>query len=94
LTEIAKVRITADKLAKGESVEGGDTERVLAGLVAQLAAQVERLSGSQPARDPAADANVTPSKASETKQAVHEAEMRAEEDRSPEHSPADPLIQR
>ena len=35
--ELTKVRETAERLANGESVEGADPIRVLAGLVRQLA---------------------------------------------------------
>jgi hypothetical protein len=98
LTEIGKVRETADRLANGESVEGGDTERVLAGLVAQLAAQVERLSGahlpSQPGPDRSTEADVPGSDPADPRGAIHEAEMLAEEDRTPEDAPAEPLIER
>lgn len=44
--EIEKVRSTAQRLAEGRSEEGGNQIRVLAGLTAQLAHQVERLARS------------------------------------------------
>jgi hypothetical protein len=43
LTEVASVRETADRLANGDTPDGADQIRVLAGLVRQLAEQVERL---------------------------------------------------
>jgi hypothetical protein len=43
LAEVAKVRDTAEKLANGDYPEQADHIRVLAGLIGQLAEQVERL---------------------------------------------------
>lgn len=43
LSEVAKVRETAEKLANGDYPEQADHIRVLAGLIGQLAEQVERL---------------------------------------------------
>jgi len=43
LTEVAKVKETAERLAKGEAASGADQIRVLAGLIHQLAEQVERI---------------------------------------------------
>ena len=43
LAEIRKVKETAERLANGETPEEADQIRVLAGLVHQLAEQVERL---------------------------------------------------
>jgi hypothetical protein len=42
--EVTKVRETAQKLANGDYPEQADHIRVLAGLIGQLAEQVERLS--------------------------------------------------
>jgi hypothetical protein len=47
LAEVATVRDTADRLANGEYTEDADHTRVLAGLIRQLAEQVERLSGAE-----------------------------------------------
>ena len=44
LAEVIKVKETAERLANGDSQEGGDQIRVVAGLVHQLAEQVERLA--------------------------------------------------
>ena len=44
LAEVAKVRDTAEKLANGDYPEQADHIRVLAGLIGQLAEQVERMS--------------------------------------------------
>lgn len=44
LAEVAKVRATAEKLANGDYPEQADHIRVLAGLIGQLAEQVERMS--------------------------------------------------
>jgi hypothetical protein len=43
LAEVTKVKETAERLANGEAVAGGDQIRVLAGLIHQLAEQVERM---------------------------------------------------
>jgi hypothetical protein len=45
LAEVASVRDTADRLANGNYTEDADHIRVVAGLIKQLAEQVERLSG-------------------------------------------------
>lgn len=44
LTEIRKVRQTAERLANGDYPDDADHVRVLAGLIKQLAEQVERLA--------------------------------------------------
>jgi len=44
LAEIRKTRETADRLANGDYPEGADHIRVLAGMVKQLADQMERLA--------------------------------------------------
>jgi hypothetical protein len=53
LAEVASVKDTADRLANGDYTEDADHIRVLAGLIRQLAEQVERLSDkeSQKGRD-------------------------------------------
>ena len=43
LAEVAKVRDTAQRLAKGDYPEQADHVRVLAGLIGQLAEQIERM---------------------------------------------------
>jgi hypothetical protein len=58
--ELTKVRETAERLANGESVEGGDPIRVLAGLVQQLATQVERDARSSPDHGPTAPLSEAP----------------------------------
>ena len=47
LAEIRKVKETAERLANGETPDEADQTRVLAGLVFQLAEQMERLEGSR-----------------------------------------------
>ncbi len=44
LIQITKVKETADHLAKDDAPQGADRFRVLAGLVHQLAEQMERLA--------------------------------------------------
>ena len=43
LAEVTKVKETAGRLAHGEATGEGDPVRVLAGLIHQLAEQVERM---------------------------------------------------
>lgn len=43
LAEVRKVKETAERLAKGEAAIEADQIRVLAGLIHQLAEQVERM---------------------------------------------------
>jgi hypothetical protein len=43
LAEVAKVKETAERMANGEATAGADQIRVLAGLIHQLAEQVERM---------------------------------------------------
>lgn len=47
LAEVRKVKETAERLANGETPDEADQTRVLAGLVFQLAEQVERLEGKR-----------------------------------------------
>lgn len=54
LAEIASVRETADRVANGDAPEDADQIRVLAGLIRQLAEQVERLFAESD-RDEASD---------------------------------------
>ena len=58
--EVTDVRETAGRLANGESVGGADPIRVLAGLVQQLATQVERVAGSSPDHGPTAPLSESP----------------------------------
>jgi hypothetical protein len=45
--EVTSVKETAERIANGDVPEGADHTRVLAGLIKQLAEQVERLAGGQ-----------------------------------------------
>jgi hypothetical protein len=95
--EARKVRETADKLAEGDSPEGADTVRMLAGMIRQLAEQVERLAVDTV---PAAARGTEPTVARGTGPAVdpeavqHDRDVVLEEDRSPERAPAAPLADR
>jgi len=84
LVEVAKVRETAERVAKGESSDDADQIRVVAGLVHQLAEQTERLFaiGRVPAAGGSRDEN------------EHDAALLLEEDRTPEDAPAEPLDDR
>jgi hypothetical protein len=55
MAEVAKVRETAQRLADGDYPEEADHIRVLAGMIGQLAEQVERL-GQQASAPSAHDA--------------------------------------
>jgi hypothetical protein len=55
MAEVAKVRETAQRLADGDYPEEADHIRVLAGMIGQLAEQVERL-GQQASAPSARDA--------------------------------------
>lgn len=67
LTEVAKVRETAERLANGDFPEQADHIRVLAGLIGQLAEQVERLGpegeGSAASVATAEEEDITPESA-------------------------------
>ena len=60
-SRVAKIRETAERVANGESVGNGeDPVRVLAGLVRQLAEEVERGSASSPDHGPIAPLDGAP----------------------------------
>ena len=84
LVEVANVKETAERVAKGESSDDADQTRVVAGLVHHLAEQTERLFASM--RTPVAE---SPREGED-----HDAELLREEDRTPEHAPAAPLDDR
>ncbi len=54
VAEVTKVKETAERLANGESTEGADPVRTLAGLVHHLASVVEDLALREPDRRPTA----------------------------------------
>jgi len=89
IAEVRKVRETADKLAEGDYPEGADHVRVLAGMIRQLAEQVERLAVDT---GPAAARGTGPAVDPETVE--HDRDALLEEDRSPERAPAAPLADR
>lgn len=81
--EARKTKETAERLANGDYPEGADHIRVLAGMISQLAEQVERLAApgsNEPRNDREAPAPA-------------EGELE-EEDRTPEEAPADPADDR
>ena len=57
---VAKIRETAERVANGESIGNEDPVRVLAGLVRQLAEEVERDSASSPDHGPIAPLDGAP----------------------------------
>ena len=84
--EARKTKETAERLANGDYPEGADHIRVLAGMISQLAEQVERLAshGSEISNGPRTDHRVPPGPP----------DVEAEEDRTPEEAPADPADDR
>lgn len=77
--EARRTRDTADRMANGEHPSEADEVRALAGMVRQVADQIERLSthvSGQTVDDAFADR--------------HELERLAEEDASPQDAPAEP----
>ena len=57
---VAKIRETAERVANGEPIGNEDPVRVLAGLVRQLAEEVERDSASSPDHGPIAPLDGAP----------------------------------
>jgi hypothetical protein len=102
VAEIAKIRETADRIANGESGEGGDPVRVLAGLIGHLAEQLDRIAtigitapggGDAPA---VVASQSSPGRAidQDAKNVHHDEEVRLEEDRTPTDAPAESLRDR
>jgi hypothetical protein len=87
VVEIRKTKDTASRLANGEYPEDADHIRVLAGMIQQLAEQVERLAGVGPL------ANL-PKAAGVAQVRSKEAEAAVEEDQSPGKAPAEPINER
>lgn len=83
LAEVRTTKDTADRVANGESTDEADDVRVLAGLIRQLAEQVERLVEE---RVSARGGDPTWVRA--------ERDMELEEDRTPQDAPAAPLNDR
>jgi hypothetical protein len=77
--EARKTRDTADRIANGEQPQEADDVRVLAGMIRQVADQVERLT-----------ALLDGSGSSGGPSDQHERERLAEEDVSPGDAPAEP----
>lgn len=80
--EAKKTKETAERLANGDYPDGADHIRVLAGMISQLAAQVERLAspGSEISTGPRNDRSPDPG--------GPEGEL--EEDLTPGQAPAQP----
>ena len=84
--EAKKTKETAERLANGDSPDGADHIRVLAGLIHQVAEQVERLA-AQSAEPPDGSGQTNDMSADE-------AERQLEEDRTPEDAPTEPTDDR
>jgi hypothetical protein len=78
VAETRKTRDTADRMANGEHPDEADEVRVLAGMVRQVADQIERLAARLAAQGPEGSFD------------RHELERLAEEDASPQDAPAEP----
>ncbi len=94
IDEARKTKETAARLANGEYPDDADHIRVLAGMIQQVAEQVERLAEATAggARQPEGAAE--PNRSGGRSPEAMEAERVAEEDQSPESSPADPINDR
>jgi hypothetical protein len=91
VAEAGKTKETADRLANGDYPEDADHIRVLAGMVRQLAEQVEGLGALWMPKADAPDASQPQDFVTDPS---NEAEGGAEEDLTPEKSPAEPLDDR
>ena len=91
LQEIRKTRDTASRLANGDYPEDADHVRVLAGMIQQLAEQMERLAGSD---GRSASATEGRSDVAAYQAARKDAEAAVEEDRTPREAPAEPIDDR
>jgi hypothetical protein len=95
LEEVAKVKETAERLANGDYPDEADHNRALAGLVHLLAEQVERLATTpQSVSVPVAPPQDGREASNEAANERRDVEAMAEEDRTPEHPPAEPLNDR
>lgn len=81
--EAKKIKETAERLANGDYPEDADHIRVLAGMIHQLAEQVERLASDPGPTDPL-QAGTMPSS---------QTEEGPDEDLTPERAPAEPADQ-
>jgi cytochrome c556 len=90
LQEVRKTRDTAARLANGDYPEDADHVRVLAGMIQQLAEQIERLT------DGSAVGTVTSGRpdAAADQPARKDAEAAVEEDQTPRDAPAQPINDR
>jgi hypothetical protein len=84
--EARKTKETAERLANGEYPEDADHIRVLAGMIHQLAEQVERLASQ--------DAGPTDGPEQVGTQPSSATDERLEEDVTPERAPAQPADDR
>lgn len=93
IDEARKTKETAARLANGEYPDDADHIRVLAGMVQQVAEQVERLAEATVGGASQPEGAAEPNRSGKSPEAM-EAERVAEEDQSPERSPADPINDR
>ena len=84
IAEIRSTRETAEKIAKEGATDGADVARVLAGLIAHLAQQMELLASGSPA------IGTTDGHAHDREEPVAQIVDATEEDISPDDAPAHP----
>jgi hypothetical protein len=89
VAEVRSVKETADKMANGDYPEEADHSRALAGMIRQLAEQIERHLGDREPTETTNDEEGSLGMGA-VREGNGEAERSAEEDRTPEEAPADP----
>jgi hypothetical protein len=101
LTEIRRLRETAEKFANSDQHSDVDQSRVLAGMIHQLAEQVERLAsagvtetGGTPSDAGGVETTAVAPSTNPPTRVDRDAEAALQEDRSPERGPADPIDDR
>lgn len=94
IDEARKTKETAARLANGEYPEDADHIRVLAGMIQQVAEQVERLAQATVGGGPQGGSAGAPNRSGGRPPEAMEAERVVEEDQTPERSPADPINDR
>jgi len=96
LAEVRKIIETSERVANGDHPDEADHIRVLAGMIHLLAEQILRLSGQggvSASESAGANTAVAP-QTNPPARVDREVEIQAEEDRTPEHPPAEPAVDR
>lgn len=92
IEESRKTKQTAARLANGEYPKDADHIRVLAGMIQQLAEQIERLAGAAVKGNDGGEHSTGSEGGMQA--GAKEAEAAVEEDQTPEDAPADPISDR